>query len=148
MLKTGWCLRILGEFESRFFFGYLSGSDVDIKELMEKLLYREQSFGKRYEYFKWAQHRQDEYLVKPQNKGHLPDCAEASTIQLSTVESFLERIVLGFAYAGVPELTFEYKAELGSISIVLVQNTYIFKKFHKFTYLKRFYRQGFCQCKN
>ena len=92
-----------------FFFGYPSDSDVDIKELMEKLLYREQSFGKRYEYFKWAQHRQDEYLVKPQNKGHLPDCAEASTIQLSTVESFLERIVLGFAYAGVPELTLSIK---------------------------------------
>ena len=109
MLKTGWCLRILGEFESCFFSGYLSGSDVDIKELMEKLLYREQGFGKRYEYFKWAQHRQDEYLVKPQNKGHLPDCAEASTIQLSTVESFLERIVLGFAYAGVPELTLSIK---------------------------------------
>ena len=36
------------------FFFYSSGSDVDIKELMEKLLYREQSFGKRYECFKWA----------------------------------------------------------------------------------------------
>ena len=84
-----------------FFFGYPSDSDVDIKELMEKLLYREQSFGKRYEYFKWALHRQDEYLVKTAPKRPQFSCP--------LLRVFLEKIVMGLVYAVVPELTLSIK---------------------------------------
>ena len=83
------------------FFGYPSGSDVDIKELMEKLLDREQSFGKRYEYFKWALHRQDEYLVKTAPKRPQFSCP--------LLRVFLEKIVMGLVYAVVPELTLSIK---------------------------------------